>query len=138
MGFYLRCAVIMLAVTATACSKPNSAPATDAPTGPELHLFRTADDAGRLAIVNAEAAVKDRLKDPDSAKFDPLKDVVGYMNGRPVLVCGQVNAKNSFGAYTGDQYWLANLTNNEVLIGADPATANAACSAAGLKIAFGK
>lgn len=137
MGLYLRCVAIILAAAATACSKPNPAPPTDAQTGPELHLFRTADDAGRLAIINAEAAVKNRLKDPDSAKFDPLKDVIGYMNGKPVLVCGQVNAKNSFGAYTGYQYWLANLTNNEVLIGADSAVANAACSARGIQIAFG-
>jgi hypothetical protein len=60
------------------------------------------------------------------------------MNGKPVIVCGQVNAKNSFGAYTGNQYWLANLTNGEVLIGADADVANAACSERGIQIAFGK
>lgn len=115
------------------CSKPNPAP--DA--GPAVRSFRTADDAGQLAIVNAESTIKLRLKDSDSAVLDPLKDAVGYMDGKPVIVCGQVNAKNSFGAYTGDQYWLANPINGEVLIGVRPSIANAACSADGIRIVFG-
>lgn len=45
-------------------------------------------------------AVKDQLKDPDSAKFKwpaPLK--FG-------LYCGWVNAKNSYGGYTGFQPYM--------------------------------
>lgn len=135
MKVYLkRSAIIVLAAVPTACSKPNPAPGP----GAELRLFRTADEAGRLAIVNAESAVKLRLKDPGSAEFDTLKDLVGYLDGKPAIVCGQVNAKNAFGAYTGFQPWIANLTNGEVLMGADRATAQAACSTGGIQIAFGR
>lgn len=40
-------------------------------------------------------AVKDRLKDPYSAKFESVKK---QKNG---AVCGEVNSKNLYGAYTG-------------------------------------
>ncbi|EOL9019488.1 hypothetical protein ACP6QU_001066 [Cronobacter dublinensis] len=45
-----------------------------------------------------ENLVRDTLKDPDSAKFDSSFHAVGEMDG---YVCGRVNAKNSYGAYTG-------------------------------------
>lgn len=50
-----------------------------------------------LAEAQAEVAIKDALKDPDSAKFgeEDVRDAK-----RPV-VCGTVNAKNGFGGYTG-------------------------------------
>jgi hypothetical protein len=55
-----------------------------------------ADDA---LIAEAKAAVTRGFKDPYSAVFEGL-----YMgkaaNGKPV-VCGTVNAKNSYGAFTG-------------------------------------
>lgn len=59
--------------------------------------------AGAPAIAQSNIelidAAKDRvtrdLKDPDSAKFRGVK---AFPNG---VVCGEVNAKNSFGAYTG-------------------------------------
>ncbi len=40
--------------------------------------------------------VKEQLKDPDSAKFKNVK--VSSASG---YVCGEVNAKNSYGGYTG-------------------------------------
>lgn len=40
--------------------------------------------------------VANKMKDPSSVKF---RDVNVYLDHR--LVCGQVNAKNSFGAYAG-------------------------------------
>ena len=42
-------------------------------------------------------AVKAKLKDPDSAKFKDVKAT------GPDSYCGWVNAKNSFGGYTGFQ-----------------------------------
>ena len=74
MKVYLkRSAIIVLAAVPTACSKPNPAPGP----GAELRLFRTADEAGRLAIVNAESAVKLRLKDPGSEAFRSEERRVG-------------------------------------------------------------
>lgn len=49
-------------------------------------------------IALGEKLIRDSLKDPDSAKFDSFfhrsSDSSGY-------VCGSVNAKNSYGAYSG-------------------------------------
>jgi hypothetical protein len=48
-----------------------------------------------------EERVREKLKDPDSARFD------GFQGGRDdngfILVCGWVNAKNSYGGYMGRQ-----------------------------------
>jgi hypothetical protein len=50
-----------------------------------------------------EAAVKQKLRDPDSAIFGSMS-VYGdrKLAGKSVtVVCGSVNAKNGFGGYTG-------------------------------------
>ena len=46
----------------------------------------------------AEAAVRENLKDPDSARFGEF-----YFNKKTQKGCLTVNAKNSMGGYTGDQ-----------------------------------
>ncbi|AUC08280.1 hypothetical protein BVG18_08495 [Acinetobacter lwoffii] len=46
--------------------------------------------------IRAQNLVENYLKDPDSAKFR-------NMNGK----CGEVNSKNSFGAYTGYKRFFA-------------------------------
>lgn len=51
---------------------------------------------GDDTISRAETAMRNTLKDPDSAQF---KDVERCGNG--AMVKGSVNAKNNFGAYTG-------------------------------------
>lgn len=60
------------------------------------------------------------LKDPDSARFGrfskPRKEYL-YENSKPVYgysVCAEINAKNSYGGYTGSQtYWF--LIRNEII-----------------------
>lgn len=47
---------------------------------------------------SAEAAVTDRLKDPESARFGEF-----YYNAKLKRACLTVNAKNSMGGYTGDK-----------------------------------
>jgi hypothetical protein len=49
----------------------------------------------------ARLGVKAQLKDPGSAKFARL-----FITKKGV-VCGTVNAKNSFGGYTGNGYFIA-------------------------------
>lgn len=49
-------------------------------------------------------SVKRSLKDPDSAKFDGVR-MVKYQSGN--VVCGSVNAKNSYGGYTGFKPFVA-------------------------------
>ncbi|MFN6848872.1 hypothetical protein ACK4Q7_06070 [Proteus mirabilis] len=61
-------------------------------------LKEKADEAERDSyrqVIQAESLVKQTLKDPSSADFRNSRKL---NNG---AVCGQVNAKNSFGAYTG-------------------------------------
>jgi len=49
------------------------------------------------AIDTAKQMILTTLKDPDSAKFGNV------FFGRKATICGTVNAKNSFGGYTGAQ-----------------------------------
>lgn len=53
-----------------------------------------------------EAGVRDRLKDPDSARFKGLRAAAKPPKGPKATVstysvCGYVNARNSFGGYAG-------------------------------------
>lgn len=52
-------------------------------------------------FARAEAAVKRDLKDPYSPKFTEL-----YRCGHSRYVTGQINAKNSYGGYTGDKSFV--------------------------------
>ena len=51
----------------------------------------TEEDLMTARQIQAHMAIKNSMKDPESAQ-------VNFYKGKP---CGQVNAKNSFGAYTG-------------------------------------
>jgi hypothetical protein len=55
-----------------------------------------------IKISRAESSVKQILKDPSSAEFSNSR------LGSKGAVCGHVNAKNSFGAYTGKQRYVYN------------------------------
>lgn len=48
----------------------------------------------------------EKLKDPESARFRNLR-IVDYKGGK--LICGEVNAKNSYGGYVGFAPFLATL-----------------------------
>jgi hypothetical protein len=54
-------------------------------------------DPGAM-IADAEVFARRMLKDGESAKFRDL-----HIGQKPHMVCGQVNAKNSFGAFGGWQ-----------------------------------
>nr|WP_298931167.1 zinc ribbon domain-containing protein [uncultured Erythrobacter sp.] len=65
------------------------------------------DQATQMRIVVAsQDGVRSRLKDPESADFRN----VGYYSGGSEgasAVCGEVNAKNSFGGFTGFERFVA-------------------------------
>ncbi len=67
-------------------------------------------------LLNAENVVRSTLKDPDSAKFDHT--AVGKKDGFR-YVCGNVNAKNSFGGYVGAAPFIATSKQVVVLVGED-------------------
>lgn len=58
-------------------------------------------------------AVREQLKDPQSAQFDSLDTFV--IGGRRTT-CGQVNAKNSYGGYVGKTLFWTHGTENEITI----------------------
>lgn len=68
-----------------------------------------------------QGTIKDALKDPDSAKFSdfsPLRKEVMVENRNFVYgysTCVFVNAKNSYGGYTGKQLYWAFIRNGQVL-----------------------
>lgn len=70
---------------------------------------------------NVENAIRDQLKDPDSAKFSgmttPRKEVM--VENRDFVygysTCVYVNAKNSYGGYAGKELYWAFLRDNQVL-----------------------
>lgn len=60
---------------------------------------------GKKSTIEAgKKAVKQTLKDPESAQFTNLR-IGKYGDG--ILVCGNVNAKNSFGGYVGTRPFAA-------------------------------
>ena len=56
-------------------------------------------EAGKLAVTSS-------LKDPDSAKFRNTR-LVPHLQG--AVVCGEVNAKNSYGGYAGFSRFAAGI-----------------------------
>ena len=58
------------------------------------------------------AKVKEKLKDPDSAKWGATALIAGFEEripdkyGYAAYACLEVNAKNGFGGYTGTKVWL--------------------------------
>ncbi len=56
------------------------------------------------AIQAAKQAVADGMKDPSSAQFRNVR-LVSYLDGQ--VICGEVNAKNSYGGYVGFSPFVA-------------------------------
>ena len=71
------------------------------------------DDVSKQAlwIIKSKEGIKKRLKDPDSAKF---RDVRFYSGGTTPVVCGQVNAKNALGGYSGFERFIASGDNESI------------------------
>ena len=55
-------------------------------------------------------AVKERLKDPESAQFRKFRKV---SDGE---ICGEVNAKNSYGGYTGFSAFIYFVKDDRAII----------------------
>lgn len=66
--------------------------------------FEKASSQERRWILKGQESIKEKLKDPESAKF---KDVFFSDLGGVPVTCGQVNSKNSFNGYTGFQKFIS-------------------------------
>jgi len=61
----------------------------------------------------AEMLVANQMKDPDSAVFRYMQQ----SKTRPSHWCGQVNARNAYGAMAGYQLFLVDIDTGEVMMG---------------------
>lgn len=72
------------------------------------HAKKAATPA-QIAVI--KGSMQDTLKDADSAKFRSVYLIKADVEDGSLAydVCGEVNAKNSFGGYTGYQKFVASL-----------------------------
>lgn len=64
----------------------------------EQHL-RERVEPSENDIEHAQNVIKEKLKDPESARFRRVYGAQGEVE--KIAICGEVNAKNSYGGYTG-------------------------------------
>lgn len=70
--------------------------------------------AGEREVTEAALEqVRNLLKDPDSAQFKDVR-LVDYRDGK--VVCGRVNAKNSYGGYVGYKQFVAGVNDAELWV----------------------
>lgn len=81
-----------------ACQTAGPAPEKVASPPPERHTPYILDKSDIAAV---QAGTRSSLKDPDSARFGKM--VAGTNAKGDVIVCLMVNAKNSYGGYTGEK-----------------------------------
>lgn len=75
---------------------------------PEINAFAT----------KAKSLITSSLKDPDSAKFSDMRVFRAlHTDGGFTFICGKVNAKNSFGGYTGNENYLVYKKENGDIFG---------------------
>nr|WP_317892390.1 hypothetical protein [uncultured Sphingomonas sp.] len=72
----------------------------------------------------AREALSGSLKDVRSAEFRNLTESSKADENGVRLICGEVNAKNAFGAYTGFKKFMVPSTGGEAMIADDPGTAS--------------
>jgi hypothetical protein len=101
-------------------SLPKAVP-MEIPRQPSLPVA-TPDSDPSSGIALAEEALRARLKDPDSAKFTWPYGFrygtfrLGSKSAEGWITCGTVNAKNSFGGYTGSAATLTVIRDGAVIV----------------------
>lgn len=71
--------------------------------------YNNTTDPRKIAWMDkGKSAIKLKLKDPSSAKFRNIYFQDSFQN--IPMTCGEVNSKNSLGAYTGFQKFLSSGT----------------------------
>lgn len=78
------------------------------------------DKAIAALVAQYQGMLTASFKDPDSAKFRNLKGfaIDGVDPAKAITLCGEVNAKNSYGAYVGFEAFVS--TAGFPIIGEDP------------------
>lgn len=100
------CAIVVVALIGLA----SLAGGDDEPAGNSKDGGSSAEDpladvgSQQVWIVKSHDGIRARLKDPDSAEF---RNSRFYSGGPSPAVCGEVNAKNGFGGFTGFERFIA-------------------------------
>lgn len=80
---------------------------------PEQEAERAAYQRDLATLETGRAAIRDMLKDPESARFG---EAIGRVKHGQRVACGFVNGRNSFGGYAGEQRWVVLPDKNLALI----------------------
>ena len=91
------------------CTLTISGCSTNSPSPRQIPVIWTKDAATSIEIENAKTLVLNQLKDPESARFGEFWALKGSNGHRSI--CGYVNAKNSFGGYSGRSMFTLNNTS---------------------------
>lgn len=87
-----------------------------------------------------EIGVRGKLKDPESARFGEM--MAGVTPSGKTAVCGYVNAKNSFGGYTGEKPFIGRLYPESFRLSAmggteiETSAVRQVCAAIGMPLLF--
>lgn len=87
---------------------PDSKPA--AKSEPVRYLFKTTPEL----TIKAEEIVKQQLKDPSSAQFRNAFITTPADDTSQISYCGEVNAKNAYGGYTGFKPFFVDFENGPI------------------------
>lgn len=101
--------VLAIAGLLVGCVQHNPAsyrPVSPAQTAPEKPTYKTIGLTKEVEAAGT-AKVRDSLKDPESAQFTGLYAATRIDGGGPPVLCGFVNAKNSYGGYVGKKAFMA-------------------------------
>lgn len=89
-------------------------------TQPAPQEIYTPKELTAAQVTAVQNGVRGALKDPESARFGSI--VAGTNSKGTIISCGWVNAKNSFGGYTGEKPFMGVLTSGgfaPVAVGGD-------------------
>ena len=102
-----RCSVVVLASFAALLAGRNAQPRNPA---------AARADSVAARIDSATTAVERRLKDPESAQFRAVRESAPASTlGGKTVICGYVNARNSFNGYSGYQHFMFSARGAELL-----------------------
>lgn len=79
--------------------------------------FSFATDKESTFLKEAKTHIKDQMKDPDSTQFRNMRIISNTIGEK--AVCGEVNAKNSYGGYTGFKAFAYTQQGLSLLDGVD-------------------
>jgi hypothetical protein len=108
------CLIIVIAIAARSCGNSESGSAAKPKAVAKSAEITTvskkpsspyADVGKQYAWISAgKDAIRNQLKDPESATF---RNVHFYSGGGTPVVCGEINARNGFGGFTGYERFVS-------------------------------